>query len=86
MVIMIKRTSYIKICHDLAIDKHMIFLVGPRQAGKTTLAQIISASFTNHFYFNLNCSMDPKNCAGNSKRTQGVSLGHPQNKGTSGQV
>ena len=52
MVIMIKRTSYIKIWHDLAIDKHMIFLVGPRQAGKTTLAQIISASFTNHLYFN----------------------------------
>jgi len=46
------RTPYIKIWRDLAIDKSMIFLVGPRQAGKTTLAQIISDSFTNNLYFN----------------------------------
>ncbi len=30
----------------------MIFLAGPRQAGKTTLAQIISREFTNHIYRN----------------------------------
>lgn len=30
----------------------MVFLSGPRQAGKTTLAQIISQSFTNYLYFN----------------------------------
>ncbi|MBW1863658.1 MAG: ATP-binding protein [Deltaproteobacteria bacterium] len=47
-----KRTPYIKIWQDLAIDKSMIFLVGPRQSGKTTLAQIISGSFTNNLYFN----------------------------------
>ena len=47
-----KRKPYIKIWQDLAIDKSMIFLVGPRQAGKTTLAQIISDSFTNNLYFN----------------------------------
>lgn len=47
-----RRTPYIKIWQDLAIDKSMIFLVGPRQAGKTTLAQIISGSFTNNLYFN----------------------------------
>lgn len=52
MVGMEKRTPYIKIWQDLAIDKNMIFLVGPRQAGKTTLAQIISDSFTNNLYFN----------------------------------
>jgi predicted AAA+ superfamily ATPase len=52
MAVMIKRTSYIKIWNDLATDKDMIFLVGPRQAGKTTLTEIISASFTNHLYFN----------------------------------
>jgi len=46
------RTPYIKIWQDLAIDKSMIFLVGPRQTGKTTLAQIISRSFTNSLYFN----------------------------------
>ena len=47
-----RRTPYIKIWQDLAIDKSMIFLVGPRQAGKTTLAQIISGSFTNNLYCN----------------------------------
>lgn len=52
MVGMEKRKPYIKIWQDLAIDKNMIFLVGPRQAGKTTLAQIISDSFTNNLYFN----------------------------------
>ena len=30
----------------------MVFLVGPRQVGKTTLAQIISGSYTNNLYFN----------------------------------
>ena len=36
------RDTYVRIWEDLADDKSMIFLVGPRQAGKTTLAQIIS--------------------------------------------
>ena len=30
----------------------MILMAGPRQAGKTTLAQIIADSFTNSLYFN----------------------------------
>lgn len=30
----------------------MVFLAGPRQAGKTTLAKLIAGSFTNNFYFN----------------------------------
>jgi predicted AAA+ superfamily ATPase len=33
-------------------EKGMIFLSGPRQSGKTTLAKIIAASFTNSLYFN----------------------------------
>jgi predicted AAA+ superfamily ATPase len=33
-----ERTPYINIWQDIAIDKSMIFLVGPRQAGKTTLS------------------------------------------------
>jgi len=41
------REPYLKIWQDLARDKSMIFLTGPRQAGKTTLAQIISRSFSN---------------------------------------
>lgn len=45
------RRSYVKIWKDLAKDKSMIFLAGPRQVGKTTLAQIISRSFKNNLYF-----------------------------------
>lgn len=46
------RKPYVKIWQELVRDKSMIFLAGPRQAGKTTLAQIISRSFTNSLYFN----------------------------------
>ena len=47
-----KRSPYYKIWQELSRDKSMIFLAGPRQAGKTTLSQIISRSFSNHIYFN----------------------------------
>ena len=46
------RMLYLNIWRDLAADKRMIFLVGPRQAGKTTLANMISEPFANHLYFN----------------------------------
>lgn len=46
------RTLYLNIWQDLAADKQMIFLAGPRQAGKTTLTHMISESFKNHLYFN----------------------------------
>jgi predicted AAA+ superfamily ATPase len=36
----------------LAEDKGMVFLAGPRQAGKTTLARIIAEGFTNSIYCN----------------------------------
>lgn len=47
-----QRTLYTSIWEELAADKSMIFLAGPRQSGKTTLARIISQSFTNSVYFN----------------------------------
>jgi predicted AAA+ superfamily ATPase len=46
------RDPYVKIWKDLAKDKSMVFLTGPRQVGKTTLTQIISRSFVNNLYFN----------------------------------
>jgi predicted AAA+ superfamily ATPase len=46
------RELYRKIWHELASDKEMVFLAGPRQAGKTTLATIIAEDFTNSLYFN----------------------------------
>jgi predicted AAA+ superfamily ATPase len=46
------RDPYLKIWQELAREKNMVFLVGPRQVGKTTLTQIISRSFPNNLYFN----------------------------------
>ncbi len=46
------RDPYLKIWQELAREKAMVFLVGPRQVGKTTLTQIISRSFPNNLYFN----------------------------------
>ncbi len=46
------REPYCKIWQELSEDKSMIFLVGPRQVGKTTLTGIISRSFVNSLYFN----------------------------------
>ena len=52
MVIMDRREPYLAIWQELARDKSMVFLVGPRQVGKTTLTRIISRSFVNSLYFN----------------------------------
>ena len=46
------RDLYVRIWQDLAREKSMVFLVGPRQVGKTTLSKIISKSFPNNLYFN----------------------------------
>jgi predicted AAA+ superfamily ATPase len=46
------RTSYFNIWKTLAADKSLIFLAGPRQAGKTTLARIIAEGFSNSLYCN----------------------------------
>lgn len=47
-----RRSSYLKIWETLAAEKGMIFLAGPRQAGKTTLARIIAEGFPNTLYCN----------------------------------
>jgi uncharacterized protein len=53
MVNMIKRNKYIKYWQKLSASKEMIFLSGPRQSGKTTLAEkMIGSSFSNLSYFN----------------------------------
>lgn len=51
-----KRTPYIQIWQELSRDKSMIFLAGPRQSGKTTLAKLIAESFTNSLYWNWDIS------------------------------
>ena len=49
---MLPRELFVQTWQELAREKGMIFLSGPRQSGKTTLAKIIAASFTNSIYFN----------------------------------
>ncbi len=52
------REPYCKIWQELSEDKSMVFLVGPRQVGKTTLTSIISRSFVNSLYFNWDIPQD----------------------------
>jgi uncharacterized protein len=46
------RNPYRRLWQELSAEKSMVFVSGPRQAGKTTLAQIISQSYANNLYFN----------------------------------
>jgi uncharacterized protein len=66
------RKPYLRIWQELAGEKSMIFLVGPRQVGKTTLAQIISRSFTNSLYFNWDIPQDRANLIGNPTFFEGM--------------
>jgi predicted AAA+ superfamily ATPase len=66
------RKPYLRIWQELASEKSMIFLVGPRQVGKTTLAQIISRSFTNSLYFNWDIPQDRANLIENPTFFEGM--------------
>ncbi|MCK5510473.1 ATP-binding protein [Candidatus Parcubacteria bacterium] len=48
----IKRKSYLSLWKEQSQEKEMVFLAGPRQAGKTTLTKEIAQNFKNNFYFN----------------------------------
>ncbi len=56
----IKRETYINIWNELSGEKEMIFLAGPRQAGKTTLAKEIAKKYKNNVYFNWDILSDKK--------------------------
>jgi predicted AAA+ superfamily ATPase len=47
-----KRILYENIWKMLSIHKQMVFIAGPRQAGKTTFTQILAEDFNNSLYFN----------------------------------
>ena len=47
-----KRILYENIWGRLSSHKQMVFIAGPRQAGKTTFTQILAKDYNNSFYFN----------------------------------
>jgi len=49
---MIERKVYMDIWRELSLEKNMVFISGPRQAGKTTFAKFIAKKFKNNVYFN----------------------------------
>jgi predicted AAA+ superfamily ATPase len=53
-----QRPFYLNIWRELSSEKPMIFVAGPRQSGKTTLANMISDSHVNHLYFNWDIPQD----------------------------
>jgi hypothetical protein len=48
----IDRPAYAALWAELAREKAMVFMAGPRQAGKTTLASLIAGGVSNHISFN----------------------------------
>lgn len=57
---MFNRGPYRRIWQELSAEKTMVFLAGPRQCGKTTLAEMIAEDFTNRLYFNWDIVTDKK--------------------------
>jgi hypothetical protein len=55
---MVTRKSCLRIWETLAAEKAMVFLAGPRQSGKTTLARIIGERFANSLYVNWDVAAD----------------------------
>src|SRR3972149_4331317 len=49
---MLPRPVYVELWKEMAAEKAMVFLAGPRQAGKTTLALAVSSDHANRVYFN----------------------------------
>ena len=47
-----KRPLYENICSQLSRFRKMVFIAGPRQAGKTTFVQMIAKKYSNSLYFN----------------------------------
>ncbi len=50
----IRRILYERIWQRLSSYKQMVFIAGPRQAGKTTFTQILTQGFNNSLHFNWN--------------------------------
>ena len=46
-----KRDIYFKIWKEFSLYRQMVFITGPRQAGKTTFTEIVQKDFSNSLYF-----------------------------------
>ena len=57
---MLDRALYTAIWSELSAEKSMVFLAGPRQGGKTTLARSLSESYANKLYFNWDIATDKR--------------------------
>jgi predicted AAA+ superfamily ATPase len=57
---MLERSPYVRTWEELSREKNMVFLSGPRQCGKTTLAQMISARYVNSIYVNWDIVTDKR--------------------------
>ena len=55
-----RRPLYRHLWSELSAEKSMIFLAGPRQAGKTTFARMVSSEFANSLYFNWDLSANKR--------------------------
>ena len=60
MTKMINRSIYWDLWQELSSGKQMVFLSGPRQVGKTTLAKNIAKTFKNKIYFNWDIPKDKR--------------------------
>jgi predicted AAA+ superfamily ATPase len=52
MIKLINRQAYLNFLQELSSEKRMIFLAGPRQVGKTTLAKELANHYSNNLYYN----------------------------------
>ena len=52
------RPMYHNTWKDLSVEKSMVFMSGPRQAGKTTLSKQVLDSFSNRLYYNWDIPQD----------------------------
>lgn len=55
---MIPRPIYAELWQELAAHKHMVWIAGPRQGGKTTFAKAIAEGFPNRIYVNWDVETD----------------------------
>jgi predicted AAA+ superfamily ATPase len=57
---MLERTLYQRVWKELSAEKSLVLMAGPRQCGKTTLSELVGASFPNRLYFNWDIPADKR--------------------------